>query len=97
MKSLVLGLEHLHTRNIFHRDLKPENIMFRTKELESDVVIVDLGLSVDVNSRNNPYFRCGTPGYMPPEVLKNTNSKKKLDPIGDMFSLGLVFHLLLTG
>lgn len=93
MKSLLLGLEHLHSRNIYHRDLKPQNIMFRSKHT-SEVVIVDFGLSTFVTSKNYIFYRCGTPGFMAPELLKAKNTKKKADPIGDIFSLGLIFHIL---
>lgn len=93
MKSLLNGLEHLHSKQIFHRDIKPENIMLRSKKSDSDVVIVDFGLSTYVNSRSYLYTRCGTPGFMAPETLRK-NQKKKLDPVGDIFSLGLIFHIL---
>lgn len=67
--------------------------MFRAKNL-SDVVIVDFGLSTFVNSKNYLFYRCGTPGFMAPEVLKVKNIKKKADPIGDIFSVGLILHIL---
>lgn len=42
-------------------------------------------------------MRCGTPGYVAPEVINIKDMKTKYDPICDMFSLGLIFHLLLMG
>jgi serine/threonine protein kinase len=35
VKSLLKGLEYLHTKEIFHRDIKPENIMLRSKDPDS--------------------------------------------------------------
>lgn len=42
-------------------------------------------------------MRCGTPGYVAPEVINIKDMKTKYDPICDMFSLGLIFHILLLG
>jgi len=44
MKSLILGLQELHSKNIMHRDLKPENILFRYYH-SNECVIGDLGLA----------------------------------------------------
>lgn len=43
------------------------------------------------------YVRCGTPGYVAPEVINIKDMKIKYESICDIFSLGLIFHLLLTG
>ena len=41
------------------------------------------------------YVRCGTPGYVAPEVINIKNLKAKYDPICDIYSLGLIFFILL--
>jgi calcium-dependent protein kinase len=43
------------------------------------------------------FVRCGTPGYVAPEVINIKDMKTKYDPICDIFSLGLIFHILLLG
>ena len=43
------------------------------------------------------FVRCGTPGYVAPEVINIKDMKTKYEPICDMFSLGLIFHILLLG
>jgi calcium/calmodulin-dependent protein kinase I len=59
-------------------------------------VIVDFGLAEYTSSQRYLYTRCGTPGYVAPEVLKIKSS----DPIQtytaacDIFSLGVIFHIL---
>jgi serine/threonine protein kinase len=47
MRSILSGLEALHSLNIMHRDLKPENILFRSRESKDDIecVIADFGLA----------------------------------------------------
>ena len=32
MKSILEGLEYMHSKNLMHRDLKPDNILFRTED-----------------------------------------------------------------
>ena len=42
-------------------------------------------------------MRCGTPGYVAPEVINIKDMKTKDSCACDIFSLGLIFHLLLFG
>ena len=59
-------------------------------------VIVDFGLAEFTSNTKYLYTRCGTPGYVAPEVLKIKSS----DPVQtytsacDIFSLGVIFHIL---
>jgi calcium-dependent protein kinase len=41
--------------------------------------------------------RCGTPGYVAPEVINIKDMKQKYGSICDIFSLGLIFHVFLFG
>lgn len=52
-----------------HRDLKPENILIRSKG-KFDIVIADFGLATTYENTDNIIFkRCGTPGFVAPEIL----------------------------
>lgn len=42
-------------------------------------------------------MRCGTPGYVAPEVINIKDMKTKYSSICDIYSLGLIFHILLFG
>lgn len=44
-KQFMLGINYCHTKGIVHRDLKPENFLYETKDTDSDVKIIDFGLS----------------------------------------------------
>lgn len=44
-KQFMLGINYCHSKGIVHRDLKPENFLYETKEPNSDVKIIDFGLS----------------------------------------------------
>lgn len=80
-----------------HRDLKLENIMVK-KESNGRVVpvIVDFGLAEYTSSQKYLYTRCGTPGYVAPEVLKIKSSDpvQTYSSLCDIFSLGVIFHIL---
>jgi len=60
-------------------------------------VIVDLGLAEYLNAEKYLYTRCGTPGYVAPEVLriKSTDPVQTYTSACDVFSLGVIFHILL--
>ena len=72
MKSILEGLEHMHSQNTMHRDLKPDNILFRSDESD-ECVIADFGLGEICSAKEYLFSRCGTPGYVAPCIanLKN--------------------------
>ncbi len=51
-----------------HRDLKPENIMFKHKDKLDSLVIVDFGLADFEDQLPYLFSKCGTPGYVAPEI-----------------------------
>ena len=45
LHKLFSAVNHMHSKGIVHRDLKPENVMFTTNETDSEIKIIDFGLS----------------------------------------------------
>ncbi len=78
-----------------HRDIKLENILIKSIEdkIEYEVRIADFGLAVFTPNNELLKQKCGTPGYVAPEVFYGKGYSYK----ADMFSLGSVFFNLLTG
>ena len=68
---IASAIAYMHTLSICHRDLKPENCLV-ISAAESErlrVKITDFGLATQI-ARNQVLFTvCGTPTYVPPEVI----------------------------
>jgi calcium-dependent protein kinase len=46
MLQILSAIEYIHNEhNICHRDLKPENFLFKSQADNSDLKIIDFGLS----------------------------------------------------
>ena len=100
--SIMCGiLNGLKSENFVHRDLKPANIVLRkTSHITSDdVVIVDFGLAVNKDELNPIFKRCGTPGFIAPEVIgcKDSDKSFKIPLKCDVYSAGVIMHMLCTG
>jgi len=93
MKKLLSSLNYLHERGIMHRDLKPENLILKDNDNDWDIKIADFGLATHINVSEFLFKRCGTPGYVAPEILAD----EKYDEKVDIFSAGVILYILLTG
>ena len=68
LKQILSALKHLAEKRIIHRDLKPENIMFK-KQNSLDLGICDFGLATYADEEKYLFVRCGTPGFVAPEII----------------------------
>ena len=90
MKNLLETLNYLHSNNIVHRDLKLENILM-TDDSTMEFKIIDFGLAYNSNSFEKR--KCGSPGYVAPEMLRDEEYDSKID----VFSAGVILYILLHG
>ena len=94
LKSLLEGVQYIHSKQIIHRDLKPENILLTSADSGcTSVKIVDFGLSAvyHLDSGKNDHCKAGTLVYMAPEqAIKQQYSKKV-----DLWACGIVMYKLL--
>ena len=93
MKQLLLALVEMKNKGVVHRDIKPDNIMIRQgSNGQEEAVIIDLGLATFVNNLPYIYSRCGTPGFLAPEIANLMSKQDKQHCAADMFSLGCIFY-----
>jgi serine/threonine protein kinase len=46
MEQIISVVEYLHFNGISHRDLKPDNFLFTNRKEDSEIRIIDFGLSI---------------------------------------------------
>ena len=49
--------------------MKPNNILLEVKDKIITVFIIDLGLAIKKENRTYMFPKCGTPGYVAPEIV----------------------------
>ncbi|EIE85865.1 hypothetical protein RO3G_10575 [Rhizopus delemar RA 99-880] len=93
IRSVLKGLEYLHSNDIVHRDMKPENLLFKTPESDANLVICDFGIAKHNSETSALETVCGSPGYVAPEVL----TRKGYGTPIDMWAVGVITYTLLCG
>ncbi|GFQ06763.1 cbl-interacting serine/threonine-protein kinase 25, partial [Phtheirospermum japonicum] len=100
-QQLISTVDFRHSRGVYHRDIKPENLLLLDDGDNADLKISDFGLSALLHHHPSGgggellHTQCGTPAYIPPEVLM---SKKGYDGAkADIWSCGFVLYFLLVG
>ncbi|KAL3924966.1 MAG: hypothetical protein SGILL_000722, partial [Bacillariaceae sp.] len=104
VREVGSALAFLHGIGLVHGDLKPENLMCSTdKTTDAVTKIVDFGCA-EVIDPKSPFYDAdekhtvtNTPGYSPPEMLETRRRFQKMEPSVDMFAIGVIIYIILTG
>lgn len=89
--QLIDGISYLHAMNIIHRDIKMENIII---DKSKNIKIIDFGFGTVASKTKLLNFYCGTPTYMPPEIVQK---REYIGHPADIWSCGILLYTLLCG
>lgn len=67
--EIATAIYFMHSFGIAHRDLKPENILMVNKEEDSEIKLVDFGLTKTFGPGEKSIEPYGTLCYVAPEIL----------------------------
>lgn len=90
MGSLVDALGAIHRRSICHLDIKPDNIMCLPN---GTIKLIDFGAAKQGTTLATQSRFVLTPAFAPPEMFEESS----YGPESDIYELGVVLHLLVTG
>ena len=92
VKDLICAIYYMHNMNpkIMHRDIKPENILL---DENNNAYLIDFGWSNYIINHRRRYTICGTPFYLPPEMVNEKGHGEN----ADIWSIGVLLFELITG
>ena len=67
---MLCSVRYIHSKGIVHRDLKLENFLFSSKDPESELKMIDFGLSKHFAVGEVLHEAVGTPYTVAPEVIR---------------------------
>ncbi|KAM4633364.1 RAC-alpha serine/threonine-protein kinase-like [Polymixia lowei] len=90
--EIVSALDYLHSeKNVVYRDLKLENLML---DKDGHIKITDFGLCKEgIKDEATMKTFCGTPEYLAPEVLEDSDYGRAVD----WWGLGVVMYEMMCG
>jgi calcium-dependent protein kinase len=93
---MMMSIAYCHKEGICHRDLKPENLLLLNKKDDTNIKVIDFGLSnifIDKQGKEiKMTSKVGTAYYVSPEVLSGNYDKSC-----DVWSAGVILYILLCG
>jgi len=92
--SVCDALEYAHQKRVIHRDIKPDNVMIGPF---GEVYLLDWGIALELDAPRSTSAGsiCGTPSYMPPELVDSEIAAS--GPTTDVYLLGACLYEVLEG
>lgn len=91
--KMLKAVAYCHQRHIAHCDMKPKNLLLMSDDNDSFIKLADFGFAARVHESKSLTKQCGTPFFVSPEILM----RKPYDQQSDMWSVGCIVFLLLSG
>lgn len=92
VKQMLSAVRYMHSKGIVHRDIKLENFLYSTLSSDSELKMIDFGLSKHFTRGQKNNEPVGTPYTVAPEVLCGNYDEKV-----DVWAIGVITFLLLCG
>ncbi|CAE7910752.1 unc-43 [Symbiodinium sp. KB8] len=90
--QILDATRYLHEQGFVHRDVKPENLLVLKTSFRPQLKLADFNVATAFQRGELMTKRCGSLGYMAPEVVKGSYSE-----LCDLWSVGVVFYEMATG
>ena len=90
-RQLVDACDYCHKHYIYHRDLKSENILIDSNQ---HLTLLDFGFAIKQRTPTKLNLFCGTPNYMPPEIILK---KDYYGAPNDVWGLGVLLYRITAG
>ncbi|CAM9259253.1 unnamed protein product, partial [Phaeothamnion confervicola] len=99
--GLLKAVVFMQGLGIAHRDIKLSNVLFLPADATAthrhgEVRLADFGMAGQVDAAGQLRGRCGTPGYVAPEILAAGPAEPYSNAV-DVYSVGVVAYTLLCG
>ncbi|KAL7466083.1 hypothetical protein ACHAXS_006380 [Conticribra weissflogii] len=92
VKQMLCSVRYIHSKGIIHRDLKLENFLFSDSSPDSELKMIDFGLSKHFKFGEVQHEAVGTPYTVSPEVIRGSYDERC-----DVWAIGVITYLLLSG
>lgn len=98
IRDVLYALQFLHQQHIVHRDLKPENLLLTSPDPKTArIKLADFSMAKIVDRKSLLGSDHLTWAYCAPEVLDEKADGVTYDDKCDIWSVGIVLYVLLTG
>ena len=99
-REIAAAIGEAHRCGLLHRDIKPANVLLAAEGDDAAALVADFSLAKLLDDGGPGHITLtmstqvfGTPYYIPPEARRGG----VVDARGDIFSLGVLLHEMLTG
>jgi len=96
VEKMLSATLYCHHNGVVHRDIKLDNFIYENEAEDSELKLIDFGFAAEVApGKESMWDQLGTPSYMAPELW--SDHQKEYDSSVDMWALGVVTYMLLSG